>query len=52
MIGVSIEVTDELTGLVQSLTYECHSPQRLAQILTTTIRVLPAGQNVTAIFVA
>lgn len=52
MTGVSIQVLDELTGQTQSMTYECHSPQRLAQIVNATTSALAPGQTITAIAVA
>lgn len=50
--GVSIQVIDELTGQTQSMTYACHSPQRLAQIVNATTSALAPGQTITAIAVA
>ena len=52
MTGVSIVIRDELTGQVQSMTYECHTPQRLAQIVNATHGLLAPGQTITAIAVS
>ncbi len=52
MNGVTIEVSDDVAGLVHTFSYECASPQRLAQIVTATSELLTPGQTITAIQVA
>ena len=52
MNGVTLEISDTVAGITHTFSYECHTPQRLAQIVTATSELLTPGQSITAISVA
>jgi hypothetical protein len=52
MNGVTLTLTDELTGRNVDYTFECHSPERLAEIITATTAGLTNHNSLTAINVA
>lgn len=51
MQGVAVVVSDS-AGDAQHYAYECHTPQRLAEIVEATVRALPQGWRLDAVTVA
>ncbi len=52
MNAVTLTLRDELTGKYQEYTFECHTPERLADIVTATTTGLTSQHSLTAINVA
>ncbi len=53
MNGVTLTLRDDLTGVIRDYTFECHTPERLAHIVTTTTAELAVHHStLTAINVA
>ncbi len=52
MNAVTLTLRDELTGKYQEYTFECHTPERLAHIVTATTTGLTSQHSLTAITVA
>lgn len=51
MNGVAIRVRNREGGL-EHYAYECHDGERLAQIVESTVRILPEGYSLAEIVVA
>lgn len=51
MNGVAIRVRNR-EGALEHYAYECHDGERLAQIVESTVRILPEGYSLAEIVVA
>jgi hypothetical protein len=54
MNGVTLTINDKAKGvaMTQDFTFECHSSERLAEIVESTIHAMPESARLTRIIVA